>query len=169
VKGTGFVPLTEARQIPVGSQVDAREGTLRLTSASTTKHVTYSGDFGTGIFSVLQTRAQKGLTTLKLLEGAFSGAPTYASCATAGKASAAAAHKKLSSKKVLQLLTANAHGSFQTRGEFSAATVRGTQWQTIDRCDGTLTKVQRGVVVVRDFRLRRNITVRAGKSYLARP
>ena len=38
----------------------------------------------------------------------------------------------------------------------------------IDRCDGTLTKVTRGVVVVRDLRKRRNITVRAGKSYLAR-
>ena len=38
----------------------------------------------------------------------------------------------------------------------------------LDRCDGTLTKVTRGTVVVRDFRKRRNITVRAGKSYLAR-
>ena len=46
--------------------------------------------------------------------------------------------------------------------------MRGTIWETIDRCDGTLTKVRRGVVVVRDNRKRRNITVRAGKSYLAR-
>ena len=37
-----------------------------------------------------------------------------------------------------------------------------------DRCDGTLTKVRRGVVVVRDFRLRRTIIVRAGESYLAK-
>jgi hypothetical protein len=28
--------------------------------------------------------------------------------------------------------------------------------------------VHRGVVIVRDLRLRRNVTVRAGKSYLAR-
>ena len=46
--------------------------------------------------------------------------------------------------------------------------MRGTIWDTIDRCDGTLTKVIRVVVVVRDLRKRRNITVRAGKSYLAR-
>ena len=46
--------------------------------------------------------------------------------------------------------------------------MRGTIWETVDRCDGTLTKVKRGVVVVRDFRKRRSITVRAGKSYLAR-
>ena len=38
----------------------------------------------------------------------------------------------------------------------------------IDRCDGTLTKVSRGRVVVRDFRLKRNVSVRAGKRYLAR-
>ena len=59
-------------------------------------------------------------------------------------------------------------GVFAPRGRYSAATVRGTIWDTIDRCDGTLTKVKRGVVVVRDNRKRRNITVRAGKSYLAR-
>jgi hypothetical protein len=35
-------------------------------------------------------------------------------------------------------------------------------------CDGTLTKVKRGSVVVRDLRKRRNVIVRAGKSYLAR-
>jgi hypothetical protein len=46
--------------------------------------------------------------------------------------------------------------------------VRGTKWDVIDRCDGTLTKVSRGRVVVRDFRRKRNVTVRAGKRYLAR-
>jgi hypothetical protein len=35
-----------------------------------------------------------------------------------------------------------------------------------DRCDGTLTKVKPGTVVVRDLRARRNITVRRGKSLL---
>jgi hypothetical protein len=45
--------------------------------------------------------------------------------------------------------------------------VRGTIWEVIDRCDGTLTKVRRGKVAVRDFRLRRTVLVRAGKSYLA--
>lgn len=39
----------------------------------------------------------------------------------------------------------------------------------IDRCDGTLTIVHRGTVVVRDFHRHRNITVTAGHSYLAKP
>jgi hypothetical protein len=37
-----------------------------------------------------------------------------------------------------------------------------------DRCDGTLTAVKRGRVAVRDFRRKRTVVVRAGKSYLAR-
>jgi hypothetical protein len=41
-------------------------------------------------------------------------------------------------------------------------------WLTADRCDGTLTRVTRGRVAVRDFRRKRTVVVRAGKSYLAR-
>ena len=45
--------------------------------------------------------------------------------------------------------------------------MRGTTWTVEDRCDGTLTTVKRGTVAVRDFRLKKTITVKAGKSYLA--
>ena len=47
--------------------------------------------------------------------------------------------------------------------------MRGTTWTVEDRCDGTLTSVKRGTVVVRDFRLKKNVIVKAGKSYLATP
>ena len=60
-------------------------------------------------------------------------------------------------------------GAFRTRGRYAAATVRGTLWLTADRCDGTLTQVKRGIIQVSDFPLRRQITLRAGKSYLAKP
>jgi hypothetical protein len=46
--------------------------------------------------------------------------------------------------------------------------VRGTRWLTEDRCDGTLTRVTNGAVVVRDFKRHRSVVVRAGHSYLAR-
>jgi hypothetical protein len=46
--------------------------------------------------------------------------------------------------------------------------VRGTRWVVIDRCDGTLTRVVRGVVAVRDFRRKTTVLVRAGHQYLAR-
>ena len=44
---------------------------------------------------------------------------------------------------------------------------RGT-WIVSDRCDGTLTEVGRGKVVVRDTRLKKDFTLRSGQGYLAR-
>ena len=48
------------------------------------------------------------------------------------------------------------------------ATVRGTIWYVEDRCDGTLTRVRRGSVFVRDLRRHRMVVVHAGHQYLAR-
>jgi hypothetical protein len=38
-----------------------------------------------------------------------------------------------------------------------------------DRCNGTLTRVTQGSVLVRDFAKRRNVVLRRGRSYLAKP
>jgi hypothetical protein len=70
--------------------------------------------------------------------------------------------------RIIQQLRANVQGRFRSRGRYSAATVRGTNYTVANRCDGTLTVVKPGTVVVTDFRRRRNIIVHAGKSYLAR-
>jgi hypothetical protein len=66
-------------------------------------------------------------------------------------------------------LWANGKGVYRTRGQYSSATVRGTQWLTEDTCDGTRTYVKRGVVLVRDFVHKKTVVVRAGHSYLAKP
>jgi hypothetical protein len=118
-----------------------------------------SSDFSTGVFAVAQSPHLRGLTDLNLTGGSFR------NCSARSGRNAAAA--RLSSRDIRRL-HGSAHGRFRTRGRYSAATVRGTIWDTVDRCDGTLTHVTRGVVVVRDLRKRRNVTVRAGKSYLAR-
>jgi hypothetical protein len=59
-------------------------------------------------------------------------------------------------------------GRFRTHGRHSHATVRGTRWVTVDRCDGTLTRVTEGAVSVRDRVRRRTVLVRSGHSYLAK-
>jgi hypothetical protein len=161
-KGAGFVPLSEARQIPVGSFLDTRTGTVRLVSATPTEGKTQSGRFAAGVFQVLQSRArrQKGLTELRLKGSRFNRCRARRSGTRAGAAQL--------SRRTIRRLRANARGRFRTRGRNSSATVRGTVWTTTDRCDGTLTKVKRGRVVVRDLRRKRNVVVRAGKSYLAR-
>jgi hypothetical protein len=162
-KGNGFIPLTEARQLPVGTVFDAAAGTVRLTTAAATRGRVQSGTFGSGVFKLLQNRRARGLSELSLV------VPSGASrtcAATAGKAQTAA--RRALPKSVLNRLRGTATGHFQTHGRYSSATVRGTSWTTTDRCDGTLTFVKRGVVVVSDLRRRRQIVVRAGRAYLAR-
>ena len=71
-------------------------------------------------------------------------------------------------KRKVRRLWGSGKGRFTTRGRYSAATVRGTKWLTEDRCDGTLVRVVSGVVQVKDFRKHTTISVRAGRSYLAK-
>ena len=161
-KGQAFIPLTEARQIPVGSVLETTGGVARIATATATAGQQQFGDFGAGIFKLLQNRKQKGLTDLDLIDNHSA----HQVCASVGKkARTAATHL---SSKVLGRLNASGHGHFTVRGRYSAATVRGTVWSVGDRCEGTLTKVTRGVVVVRDFRRRKTITLFTGQSYLAR-
>ena len=58
-------------------------------------------------------------------------------------------------------------GTFRTKGQYSAATVRGTKWLVQDRCDSTTTKVASGVVSVRDSVKHKTEIVRAGHRYVA--
>jgi hypothetical protein len=163
-KGLKFVPLEEARQIPTGSFLDTSRGTVQLVSATGAGQKTQDGKFTAGLFQVLQSRKkrEKGLTELRL-----KGGPSTAKACRRVSHGKGASASKLSSR-TLRRLRANAHGRFRTRGSHSAATVRGTAWLMADRCDGTLTKVTRGTVAVRDFRTKKTILVKAGKSYLAK-
>ena len=76
--------------------------------------------------------------------------------------------KKKGPHAVLGKLWGSGKGKFRTDGKYSAATVRGTIWLVEDRCEGTLTKVTRGTVSVRDFKRKKTVSVKAGHSYLAR-
>ena len=163
-KGTPFTPLRQPRELPVASFIDARRGTTRLTSARTRREdQIQAGLFSKGMFQVLQSRRvrSRGLTTVRMKGGSFR------RCARAGTAGNRAGAAGIS-RRVIRRLRGNSRGRFRTTGRNSSATVRGTIWEVVDRCDGTLTKVTRGRVVVRDFRRKKTVIVRAGKSYLAR-
>ncbi|MGH2836958.1 MAG: hypothetical protein ACRDJY_01260 [Thermoleophilaceae bacterium] len=157
-KGVRFVPLEEARSIPIGSFLDTTKGTVALTTARNRAGKTQSGRFSAGLFQVLQSRKRsaRGLTELQL-KGSTAG---FKSCGSGGARAAL-------SRRTVRRLRANARGRYRTRGRHSAATVRGTTWTVADRCDGTLTSVKRGEVAVRDFRLKKTIVLTVGKSYLA--
>jgi Bacterial Ig domain len=169
--GKGFVPLKGAANIPMGSQLDTEDGRIALTSAADTGAVkVQTADFYQGIFEVKQAVPKKkpkkpqALVTDLVMKGQIA----RSQCAPLKGARAAGATKKKGPKSVLGQLWGNGKGKFRTSGKYSSATVRGTIWLTQDRCDGTLTKVTRGVVQVRDFRRKKTVSVKAGKSYLAR-
>ena len=157
--GTGkFVNLSDAEQVPVGTVIDTRRGTVRMTSAADTKGRTQRGDFYQGMFTVRQQKAKTPVTQMQLSGTSFKRCPKTAR--RSGTTSATRPRNRLWGK---------AKGRLSTRGRFAAATVRGTEWFTEDRCDGTFVKVRKGIVQVQDFKKRKRINLKARRSYLARP
>lgn len=127
-----FALLTRPRLIAIGATIDATRGTVKLLTATAAAGRTQSGVFSKGAFTVFQEHSDR--TNLRLVGGRS----VEALCGSHARGAAVEARIAANSQ-VLRLLRASAHGHFRTVGRYSAATVRGTEWQTIDRCDGTLT------------------------------
>jgi hypothetical protein len=151
-----FIRLEEAALVPIGSIFDTAKGRVDLTTATTTPGVNQTGRFSRGEFKLGQNAT--GLTTLTMRGLSLAGCSR-----NVRKGGARAAARRI------RRLSGSARGRFRTRGRHSSATVRGTVWSVQDSCKGTLTTVREGSVTVRDFRKRRNVVVRAGRRYLARP
>jgi hypothetical protein len=147
-----FVPLRGGDVIPTGSTIDATKGRVRITSVLPNGKL-QSSDFYEGVFTV--TQAKTGLTDLKLAGGSFRSCPRSSSAS-------------LAKVKVIRHLWGDGKGKFRTKGRYASATVRGTTWNTIDRCDATQIRVTRGSVLVRDNVKKKNVVVKAGRSYLAK-
>jgi hypothetical protein len=158
-----FVRLQHVTEIPMGTQVDATRGAVKLISALTATR-TNSAQFFDGLFTIRQRRANRAVMQLVLGGGNFRVCRLRSSTAASLDGPAA----KRPPRRPVRRLWGSGKGRFETRGRYSSATVRGTRWLVIDRCDGTLTRVRQGIVLVQDFKRRRSILVRAGRSYLAR-
>jgi hypothetical protein len=156
---SGFVPLTAGATVPVGATLDTTRGQVLLSTATNRSGGTQSGHFGKGVFNIQQGR-KNPLTTLSMGGGGLSSCHTKLPPGGAPKQATA-------SRRAKRSLFSNVRGHFRTRGRNSAATVRGTQWTMTDSCAGTLTTVSRGSLVVRDFRLRKTLVLKAGHKYLA--
>jgi hypothetical protein len=154
--GGKFVPLTRPTEIKVGSVVDTTHGTIKLT-AGLGGGKTNSANFNDGLFKIQQSRARNAYMVLVLQGGNFGVCRTRSLSAFSADAT-----------RKVRRLWGNGKGRFTTKGRYSSATVRGTHWLVQDRCDGTLTRVLRGVVQVKDFRADKTISVRAGHTYLAK-
>jgi DNA-binding beta-propeller fold protein YncE len=159
-----LVRLSGPVDLPVGSLIDARHGTISLVMAMSGRR-TQTATLWSGTFVVHQRRGGHGMTEFSLAGGTFSRCPRSA---RAGSVHLATAATSGGHGSVRSLWAKDNHGRFSTRGQNSVATVRGTRWQTIDRCDGTLTAVSKGTVGVRVAGGHSTVVVTAGHSYLAK-
>jgi hypothetical protein len=150
---TAFAELTAPQQLPIGTTFDTTAGRVTLTSAADTAGATQHAWFYEGTFTIGQTTGSAPVTTLTL-------AGALPDCTKGARAAAATKRKQ-------RHLWGDGKGRFRTGGRFSSATVRGTRWVVSDRCDGTLTRVVRGSVTVRDRVRDRTVIVREGEQYLA--
>ncbi len=104
---------------------------------------------------------------MKLLEGAFPGAPSYSSC-KAKKAEAGQLAQTAVSSSVLSTLHAHSRGRYGSSSRGASATVRGTAWTMTVRCNGVLVTVQKDVLVVPDSVHHKTVTLHAGQRYFAK-
>jgi hypothetical protein len=114
---------------------------------------------------VRQPRSGCGRVDVYLRGGNFKSCPRLTSRRRRRAGRTASASR---SKRVRKLWGRDRGGRFRSHGRHSHATVRGTRWLTVDRCDGTLTRVTDGSVAVRDYARHRTVVVRAGHSYVAK-
>ena len=139
-------------ELPLGSSIDVRKGRVRLYAARDRAGRRQSAQFHAGVFRVVQ---RGGVIELQL-RGPV---PT---CGVPR------ARRSTAKKKRTRRLWGSGRGRFVRAGTTARRPVRGTTWLVEDRCRSILTRVEVGVVRVRDFGRRRSILVRAGTRYVAR-
>jgi hypothetical protein len=175
-----FRRLTKLTAIPNGTEIDARRGRLLLTVLHDASGRLDGARFYAGRFIFRQGKGKTPITTLKLTGGSFKNCKRNVAegepRGTSGLAWQAKHESVLAvassvkggtgtrSKRRVRKLWGEGRGRFRTRGRYGAATVRGTKWLTLDRCDGTKVRVVRGKVSVKDLVRpnRRSKLVKAG-------
>jgi hypothetical protein len=143
------VPLEDTVRVPFPSAINARDGSVRVTTAfgrRGTRSATLSG----GRVLIRQGRGRRAPTGVRVL------GPERTSC------------RRGAGDRVPGRLTVSSRGGFRTRGRFASATGRRATWLTEERCSGTLVRARRGRVVVIDLDRGRRAVLRSGGTYLAR-
>jgi len=159
-EGGDFAALRDATQIPVGCLIDTRNGTVALTASKGTSGETQTGAFWAGLFRVTQKAGdnQEAALTLAGRRKCEKRRPGMTSRATASGRRGRG-----------RRLWGSGKGNFKTVGNYGSASVRGTTWLVVDRCDNsTLFKVGEGTVFVRDFVKDKSVVLETGEEYLAK-
>lgn len=165
--------LTSFKQVPLGCLVNTRHGVVDLTASKGQSGELQGGHFWGGVFITSQEAGDNKEVELKLagrrmcerrgvghrLEKAHRRAQA------SSQQMATASRRRRHGRK----LWGSGKGNFKTSGSYGSATVRGTTWLVVDRCDSsTLIKVGEGTVWVRDFVKGKSLTLTTGQQYIAK-
>jgi hypothetical protein len=153
--------LTSFKQVPLGCLINTRHGTVDLTASKGSSGELQGGHFWGGLFVVGQESGDNEAVDLKLAGRRMCERRNSPSgrMATLSRARRGGGRKVWGSGK----------GNYTTSGSYGSATVRGTTWLVVDRCDSsTLIKVTEGTVWARDFVKEKSIVLTAGQQYIAK-
>jgi hypothetical protein len=171
-EGEGLIPLQEGASLPVGTRLDARNGAVELQTAPAAgfRGASQRARFSGATFKVGQPRKGGKVVTIDMQHGDFESCDDTPAARSKSRAkSRTTARAARRSSKRVRAIFGSGKGRFRTKGRHAAATVRGTVWSVEDRCDATVTTVREGVVDVEDLVTGKDVVVRAGESYTARP
>ncbi len=146
-----FVRMRELTAIPNGTEIDVRKGRILLTVLHDATGRLDGARFFAGRFIFRQGGGDTPITRLKLSGGSFENCTAGAQASTLAVISSVIDGTGTRSSRRVRRLWGSGRGRFRTRGRYGAATVRGTKWLTLDRCDGTKVRVVRGKVSVQDL------------------
>ena len=156
-----FTPLTDATNLPIGTEFDTTKGTIALFFA-TGKDDPHSVEISSGLFLTRQS-TRTGSVLEADLTAKLKGCPSVRRARRAATARAARASTRQ--------IKVKAKGPVKSKGRYGSAIVRGTAWTIRDTCnvsrDGTLVSVTEGLVGVTDFAKRKTVLVPRGKRYFA--
>jgi Ca2+-binding RTX toxin-like protein len=175
------VPLEGKIDLPLESRIDATRGQINVTAAGEADNPPDALAVSGGASDV--SRGVGGLADLRLI-GDLSGCRASAS-KFGGHDSRRGTSRRLhghrpppnqpraiesAANRPVRSSARTGRAAVPITGRASRATPTSsvTDWIVEDRCDGTVTRVKQGSVVVLDFKRQREVRLHAGDSYLAR-
>ena len=157
-----FRTISAAEQIPVGCELDTDSGTVALTASRGSSGVTQSAYFWGGTFEIDQSPGdeQEAVATL---------GGRLRCEKRAGAKGSSAGRNFLRGRGGGRKLWGAGSGNFKTVGNYGSASVLGTTWLVVDRCDlSSVFEVKEGKVKVRDFIKGISTIITPGKRYVAK-
>lgn len=151
---SAFESLTSPREIPLGTRLDTRAGTVNLTTVDPDGRTTTT-TASNGIFTLTQTFTSTDLTM-----------PTP-SCPSA-RASTAYRPPPPDTSTLKTKVHSASHQPVRVHGRYTVAAAYGTAWTTTITCSKTTVKVTAGTVVVRNRLTRKTrhpVRTRRGRDY----